>query len=338
MAAIFAVILTFNRKDLLRRCLDCVFAQSRACDRVLVIDNCSTDGTREMLWQEWGDRVEVHTLSRNIGASGGFNAGIRIAYQGGADFIWVMDDDVLPSNDALAKLIEADQHLAQRDIERAFVLSTAWTEEGSPTNVPKIDTRPAARGYENWPLFLDQKMVPVTRATFVSILLPRPVITQHGLPLAPMFIWGEDSEYTLRVTDKHPGFLVAESRVVHLRQLSGPVSIVTEVNSTRLKYHRHLIRNHMYIARKYGPRMEYYRHVIRQIQLLLRLVRLHELEKARIVLAGMFESFQFHPPVEWADSPSSRTDVAITSNRPTSSHTVRETAEESVPNLGRPAL
>lgn len=331
MASIFAVILTFNRKDLLRRCLDCVFAQSRPCDRVLVIDNCSSDGTPEMLRQEWGDRVEVHTLSRNIGASGGFNAGIRIAYQGGADFVWVMDDDVLPNEDALAKLIEADQALADRGIERAFVLSTAWTEDGSPTNVPKIDTRPGARGYENWPLFLGHKMVPVTRATFVSILLPRRVIAQYGLPLAPMFIWGEDSEYTLRITDRHPGFLVSESRVVHLRQLSGAVSIVTEVNSTRLKYHRHMIRNHMYIARIYSPRIEYYRHAIRQIQLLLRLARLREFEKARIVLTGILESFRFHPSVETADSPSTRTDVAIISSRP-----VLKTAEGDVPKPGHP--
>lgn len=331
MASIFAVILTFNRKDLLRQCLDCVFAQSRPCDRVLVIDNCSSDGTPEMLRQEWRGRVEVHTLSRNIGASGGFNAGIRIAYQGGADFVWVMDDDVLPAQDALTKLIEADQALADKGIEHAFVLSTAWTEDGSPTNVPKIDTRPGKTGYENWPVFLDQKIVPVTRATFVSILLPRRVIAQYGLPLASMFIWGEDSEYTLRITDRHPGFLVSESRVVHLRQLSGAVSIVTEVNRTRLKYHRHLIRNHMYIARVHGPRIEYYRHAIRQIQLLLRLVKLREFEKARIVLTGILESFRFHPSIERADSPPTRTDVAIISSRP-----ALEATQEHVQNLGRP--
>ena len=192
MTSIFAVILTFNRRDLVTRCLESIFAQSHACDRVVVIDNCSSDGTAEMLREDWGDRVEVHTLSRNIGASGGFNAGIRVAYQSGADFVWVMDDDVLPEKDALAKLVEADQFLADRGVARAFVLSSAWTEDGNVTNVPKIDTRPDARGYETWPFYLDRRIVPVTRATFVSILLPRSIIAQYGLPLAPMFIWGED--------------------------------------------------------------------------------------------------------------------------------------------------
>ena len=311
MASIFAVVLTYNRKDLLKRCLDCVFAQSRACDRVIVIDNCSSDGTSDMLRAEWGDRVEVHILSRNIGASGGFNVGIRVAYQGGADFVWVMDDDVLPEKDALAKLVEADQFLADRGVPRAFVLSSAWTEDGNVTNVPKIDTRPTVRGYENWPLLLERKMVPVTRATFVSILLPRSIITQYGLPLAPMFIWGEDSEYTLRITDECPGFFVAESKVLHLRQLSGVVSIVTEVNRTRLKYHRHMIRNQMYTARVYSAKLDYIRHAIRQIQLLLRLLRSGAFEKAGIVLTGLVESIWFHPPIESAQASAELPGVTI---------------------------
>jgi GT2 family glycosyltransferase len=302
MANIFAVVLTYNRKDLLTRCLECVFAQSRPCDKVIVIDNCSSDGTSDMVRSEWGDRVQLHILSRNIGASGGFNVGIRIAYQSGADFVWVMDDDVLPERDALAKLVEAEQFLADRGIARAFVLSSAWTEDGNVTNVPKVDNRPTIRGYESWPLLLERKVVPVTRATFVSILLPRAIIRHYGLPLAPMFIWGEDSEYTLRITEEFPGFFVAESKVVHLRQLSGVVSIVTEVNETRLKYHRHLIRNQMYTARRYSAKLDYLRHAIRQVQLLLKLLKGGAFEKAGIVLTGMVESLWFHPSIESAEA------------------------------------
>jgi dTDP-4-dehydrorhamnose reductase len=329
MASIFAVILTFNRRELVARCLECIFVQSHACDRVIVIDNCSSDGTSEMIRQEWGDRVEVHTLSRNIGASGGFNVGIRVAYQSGADFVWVMDDDVLPEKDALARLVEADQFLADRGVARAFVISSAWTEDGNVTNVPKIDTRPRAGGYENWPLYLERKMVPVTRATFVSILLPRSIVAQYGLPLAPMFIWGEDSEYTLRITEKCPGYLVSESRVLHLRELSGVVSIMTEVNRTRLKYHRHLIRNQMYTARIHGAKLDFLRHMVRQLQLLLKLAKAHKIEKAGIVLTGFLESFWFHPPVEPAHAPSEQLGVTIKCDHP-----VAHAASRDITSLG----
>jgi dTDP-4-dehydrorhamnose reductase len=311
MANIFAVVLTYNRKDLLRRCLGCVLAQSHPCTKVIVIDNCSSDGTVDMLRAEWGDRVQVHVLSRNIGASGGFNVGIRIAYQGGADFVWVMDDDVMPEKDALAKLIEAEQFLEDKGVPRAFVLSAAWTEDGTVTNVPRVDTRRTARGYENWPLFLERKILPVRRATFVSILLPRSVIAQYGLPLAPMFIWGEDSEYTLRITKERPGFFVADSKVLHLRQLSGAPSIVTEVNRTRLKYHRYLVRNQMYTARVYSSRFDYLRQATRQLTLAAKLVRSGAFEKAGIVLTGLVESFWFRPSIESAQASAELLGVTI---------------------------
>ena len=300
MASIFAVVLTYNRKDLLRRCLGCVLDQTRPCEKLIVIDNCSSDGTADMLRAELGDSVQVHVLSRNIGASGGFNVGIRLAYQGGADFVWVMDDDVMPEKDALAKLVEADQFLEDERVPRAFVISSAWTEDRTVTNVPKVDTRQTARGYENWPLFLERKMVPVRRATFVSILLSRSIIEQYGLPLAPMFIWGEDSEYTLRITKGCPGFFVADSKVLHLRQLSGAPSIVTEVNRTRLEYHRYLVRNQMYTARVYSSRFDYLRQAARQLKLAVKLVRSGAYEKAGIVFRGLVESFWFRPSIEAA--------------------------------------
>lgn len=44
-----AVVVTYNRKQLLRRCLSALLAQSRTVDEILLIDNASSDGTNEML-------------------------------------------------------------------------------------------------------------------------------------------------------------------------------------------------------------------------------------------------------------------------------------------------
>ena len=92
---IWAVVVTWNRRLLLEQCLQALMSQTRACDRVLVVDNASDDGTAERL-AAWGDRITVLRLDRNTGGAGGFNAGVRAAVQGGADRIWLMDDDVLP--------------------------------------------------------------------------------------------------------------------------------------------------------------------------------------------------------------------------------------------------
>lgn len=311
MAKIFAFILTYNRKDLLERCLAAVFAQTRPCDRVIVVDNGSSDGTDAMLREKWGGRVDTYVLSKNVGAAGGFNAGMRIGYQEGADFLWVMDDDVIPAPDALEKLIEADDLLERRGVPRSFVISSAWTEDDRVTNVPKIDTRHNSLGYENWPLLLEEKLVPLIRSTFISILLPRATLAEYGVPVSDMFIWGEDSEFTYRITKKHPGYMVADSKAQHLRQLGGMISVVTETNPARLKYHRYLIRNQIYVARVHMSKLDFMRYVIRRLQLVTRLARSGAWKKAGIVAMGLMDSFTFRPRIETADTPLSSLGVGV---------------------------
>jgi len=68
---ICAVIVTYNRKELLRECLKAVLAQTRPPEHVLVVDNASTDGTPEMLQEEF-PQVEVLCLPENQGSAGGF--------------------------------------------------------------------------------------------------------------------------------------------------------------------------------------------------------------------------------------------------------------------------
>ncbi|QJD59460.1 glycosyltransferase [Pseudomonas sp. gcc21] len=313
MKKIFAVILTYNRKDLLKRCLRAVYSQTRACDGVIVIDNAGTDGTEQMLKELDLPNLEVHVLSHNIGASGGFNAGFRIAYQKGADFVWMMDDDVIPSPDALQRLQEADELLEEKSLARAFLLSTAYTEGGLITNAPSMDQRRNRIDYENWPLTLEHGIVPVRRATFVSILVPRATLKEYGLPLASMFIWGEDTEYTLRITKNAPGFIVGNSKVLHLRQENGAISVLAEHNPNRLKYHRHYVRNEVFVARKYYRPRRLILSVIHQIKLIGQLIGMKEFAKAKIVFHGLIESSHFSPDVEAIDAPFANLGVTVRS-------------------------
>ena len=46
---ICAVVVTYNRKELLIECLESLKEQSRTLDAILIIDNASTDGTPEIL-------------------------------------------------------------------------------------------------------------------------------------------------------------------------------------------------------------------------------------------------------------------------------------------------
>ena len=98
---ITAVVVTFNRLELLKQGIECLRKQQKLTG-IIVVNNGSTDGTREWLNAQPGLLV-VH--QDNVGGSGGFYTGIERAYSEGADWIWCMDDDVFPRPDCLDRLL-----------------------------------------------------------------------------------------------------------------------------------------------------------------------------------------------------------------------------------------
>lgn len=317
MDQIFAVVLSYKRKDLLARCLDGISAQTRPCDGIIVVDNASNDGTEEMLLQTGLPNLKVYVLSHNTGASGGFNAGFRLAYQQGADFVWMMDDDVIPEPDALQKLLEADEQLRARGKSHSFLVSKAHTSEGLLTNVPRIDERTNEIAYENWPELLDIGVVPVRPATFVSILIPRASLQRHGLPIAPMFMWGDDTEFTMRISEDVPGYLVAASKVLHMRRVSGAIDILRETDPNRVALHRHLVRNELFVARRYFRKRRVLGLLLSRLGLVARMLQRGQLTKAKIVATGLLESLRFAPEPEAADAPVETLGVTVRELIPT---------------------
>jgi GT2 family glycosyltransferase len=305
MPSVSAVVLTYNRKELLSECLAAISEQTFACNRIIVVDNGSSDGTAEWVADRFGETIELYRLPQNTGASGGFNMAMRIGYERGDDLIWVMDDDVVPGPEALERLIAADDFLADQDIKAPFVISNARTPEGKLTNVPQIDL--AAYNdlaYQTWPAFLERSLVPVRRATFVSILLKRDTLKRHGFPIAQMFMWSEDTEYTMRITRQQSGYLVGDSRVLHIRAAPGVIDIRTERDPVRIGWHYFRQRNRAYVARRYyGGRKAAVRQFLKATKMSLGLLRRGEAQKARILLSGSWAGLFFNPKIDEVDEP-----------------------------------
>src|SRR4051794_12189716 len=104
--SVCAVLVTYNRSTLLREALAALLRQTRPVERILVVDNASTDGTRSMLGDEF-PQVDVLTLPENVGSAGGFHAGIAHAFGRGFEWIWTLDDDAIAEPSALAALLAA---------------------------------------------------------------------------------------------------------------------------------------------------------------------------------------------------------------------------------------
>jgi len=110
----WALILAMNHLPLTRQCLTSLLALDPAPDRVLLVDNGSTDGTAEAVRAEFPG-VDVLRLERNLYFAGGVNQGLKRALAQGARSVLILNNDVVLERTALEKLraaLEADPRLA----------------------------------------------------------------------------------------------------------------------------------------------------------------------------------------------------------------------------------
>lgn len=130
------VILTANRKDELRRCLQSILAQDRPPDEIVVVDNGSTDGTPAMLATDF-PMCRVVALSTNTGVCAGRNAGLRAAT---GDVLVTIDDDcILEQHDFNRRLLE---RFATRPRMGVLALNVATPyNPAAPDPFPSLDKR-----------------------------------------------------------------------------------------------------------------------------------------------------------------------------------------------------
>ncbi len=254
LGQIIALVLTYNRKQLVAECLKAILAQSEPPDAILVLDNASRDGTHEYLAEQGllqDRRVSYLSVPKNLGPAGGFDLAIRLAYGWGYDCIWTMDDDVIPSPDALKELKAAfkDNFSTLEDV--GFLASRIFSGDGKPNNVPDVDIRAAPDEFPDWTRLLDAGLVKIRWSTLSSVLVPRTTLAKVGGISPDFFFSGEDIDFTFRITERLPGYLVGKSTVTHLRAVSGLFSILRETDRERIRMFWYSYRNQFYIRWKY---------------------------------------------------------------------------------------
>ncbi len=189
---IVAVVVTFNRLELVRRLVDRL-TEVDGLDEIVVVDNASTDGTGEWL-ASTTERVVAHTLDRNRGGAGGFHEGLRLALERGADLVWLMDDDGLPDPDCLDLLLA---HQGALDFWGPVVVDEADPDRlVFPIRLPGgtrvvHDTGAVERAAVGG--LVRDVVIP-----FNGVLVTRELVERIGYVREEFFIWGDDHEYRLR--------------------------------------------------------------------------------------------------------------------------------------------
>jgi len=212
-----AVVVTYNRRELLLEALAAVAAQSRAPDEVIVVDNASADGTADAVRASY-PAVRLAGLTRNTGGAGGFAYGLATALAGGADLVWLMDDDTVPEPGALRAMLAVRASWPGRP--PALIASRVlWTDgRPHPMNTPRV--KPFASGAERRAA-AGAGCQPIRSASFVSVLADAGECRRRGLPQADYFLWNDDFEFTTRLLRGNVGLLCPASVVVHKTKTFG---------------------------------------------------------------------------------------------------------------------
>lgn len=291
---IAAVVVTYNRKELLVKCLDALMGQTRPLDRIILIDNNSNDGTRELLeTRRYLNNfiIDYVCMPKNTGGSGGFHEGVKRAFSAGFDWLWLMDDDGCPDLDCLCQLVA---HSNKYEVLGPLIIST---EDESVSSFPYL-----IEGKENSSIEeLEKYEIIMHVQPFNGVFIKKRVIEAIGFPDHRFFIWGDEEDYRFRWLKS--GFrdrTVVRARFKHpkdrqkLRKVikgSMPL-IIVDSNKKKFLYYRNRFYN---LVRYHGGLLK------RAIKIFLSIVVVMALEPAKKVAAlGLYDGFfgKFDRPLD----------------------------------------
>lgn len=217
MDKVVLVTVTYNSSHYLRRLIEAAENQSYKIDKIVITDNASSDEHQQTLQEiekNYENIIMLHS-GENLGGGGGFKLGIKYAIKNipEADWIWIMDDDAYPERDCLEKLID------NKGLENAgMICPMVRGDVSGEYQLPLMmkTTRYLNRNefiHENVDEFDDVTEIEI--ASFVGSLVKRELIEKTGYPNSELFIEGDDTEYTYRITRNCRGYLIKGALVNH---------------------------------------------------------------------------------------------------------------------------
>jgi GT2 family glycosyltransferase len=214
--SVASITVAYNSERTLPRQIDALLRQTRSLQEIVIVDNASTDRTREMLSARY-PQVTVLSLSENTGVGGGYAAGLAYAVKERRhDWMWLLDDDSTPMAHGLRELLAG---IALPDIcnERMGILASVPTHNASRTSYPGMLWR------NRW--IIPEKETVLQPAWFVDVvissgsLVHREAVEVSGLPRADFFMDFVDFEYCFRM--RRHGYKIAVVRDSQLEHTIG---------------------------------------------------------------------------------------------------------------------
>jgi GT2 family glycosyltransferase len=277
------VIVTYGDRGKLLGALLARLGQMRgAVERVFIVDNASAYDVEAAIPESLIGRVRIVVSSANIGSAGGYWLGLSHACSDSdADFLWLLDDDNLPSANALRHLIELWKGqmtggptvvCACRKDRKMQVVSALPEEDRSAVESQflgfDLPTWLSRRARRIWKprvapglAELVGRPLQLSVAPYGGLLIPRDIVDQVGLPLKELCLYQDDHEYSRRMRRAGVRILLCnEAQIEDLesswdqgRSAPRPVFDLNTPNK-RIYF---TVRNKIYLADQVGRRSRY---------------------------------------------------------------------------------
>lgn len=205
---ITTVIPVYNREHMIRQAIDSVLSQSYLPEEIIVVDDCSTDGTPDIL-KSYRDKIKIIRLPDNSGPSKARNEGMKHVR---TEWIAFLDSDDSWEKDKLKNQVE---YLARYPFYRIMQSEEMWIRNGKRVNPCRHHEKPA--GWI-WEQSLERCLVSPS-----GVLITKSLLEKHGgfdesLPVC------EDYDLWLKISRHHPVGLEPSLSVIkyggHKDQLS----------------------------------------------------------------------------------------------------------------------
>ena len=210
--SVIAVIITLDRPETALRCLSSILHGTQRPDRVVIVDNGSAIPYTPP--PEYLLDVDVVRVEHNTGPAGGAAIGQQQALELKADWVWMLDDDLVVDPDALQCLLRVAETHGARTYFRSVCYNMPQPELpffNSFTYSRRTGMlKPVPQERYQDPEF------PFDACAMAGLFVPSSLLLESGIFDASLYGWYDDTEFTLRATlAEFHGYAIPASRLLH---------------------------------------------------------------------------------------------------------------------------
>lgn len=291
------IVVTYNRKKLLEENINALLNQTYKNHDIIIIDNNSNDGTKELIDSIRDQRIKYYNTGKNLGGAGGFSFGIKKVLEKNKeyDYAWIMDDDSIPELNSLESLIMKAEKINDKF---SFMASLVyWTDNKLfEMNIPNLNY--SSKMDMDLDLISKFKLIKIDSCSFVGCFVNLKFAMNIGLPISEFFIYGDDVEYTLRLRKLENAYLDLDSKIIHKAPSNKGADIVS-ADKERINRFYYQSRNGMYMAKKNHAIFRRLKIVCKRFINIILKSKNFKIKRIWVLIKGTVFGLFFNPKIEY---------------------------------------